>query len=761
MALAKKPPIIRSPLLGAMNNIVNIKRSSAQMTATKNSLDDFIRFMNVEVKSLEAIKLPDQKKLSKLSTISMPSTFGRPGSLLASLFSGALDVGGFIGNFFRGKGNPSPKAGKPIPKSKGVRLGGFKAAGIMNAVFAGLDFKEGLDSGESTSLAAAGAGGALAGSLLGGAIGQALIPVPGLGFMLGSMAGNFLGGWAADRAHEAITGSGGVEEKQKEKLAQAEAQQKASAASVGTQTTFSGVLDKFETVVVEFDNLMTSDKIVSSPTSDKINEAYNENSNEGGGAKPSGSSAPYEGPISGNTFFPLPRGIISNRSVGVQGGEYGAPRNYPGGHSGQDIGGLPPGSPVVAWKTGKVSFEGSVEAGDTIMVVNHGNGEESIYKHVVPSVPAGSVVYGGQQIATLFAARAYPEHLHFEIWKNGSHTDPNGAMSAAQKISSPLSIEKAKEEHEKSSQTSKSGQNSGGPTVVLAAGTNNFYDKDPAVAAGELKRTIEGIQAKGYNVVYIPPNNQGEFKEISDALTKTASAAGASIQRAQYGTGDRQSMAHFASGEYERIRGMYRGATFMGDSNAAGLAGGQRPGMAVDSSRMEKISGFVNNLPQAPGDTGDRRSQAAQARRTQQVPPEAAASTNPPGALVAGQRPDKSLTSAQWKVQQQARKEADAMGLKGLERDRYIASRVMGVSGVAQQPVSPNQVSRYPEYNVPSQQIAIFPQITPGQSSRKGAPVMSSSSGGGGGGQISEGQSPSQLLNSYFTTALLTNLSST
>ena len=94
------------------------------------------------------------------------------------------------------------------------------------------------------------------------------------------------------------------------------------------------------------------------------------------------------------------------------------------------------------------------------MTLDHGGGEQSVYKHVVPTVAAGTVVYGGQEIAKLFAARAYPEHLHFEIWKNGSHTNPNGPIAAAQKIPSPLTASKAKEQHEKTiGNTAKPGVN--------------------------------------------------------------------------------------------------------------------------------------------------------------------------------------------------------------------------------------------------------------------------------------------------------------
>jgi murein DD-endopeptidase MepM/ murein hydrolase activator NlpD len=424
------------------------------MKSTQQSFQGFLKFMDVEIKNIEAIPLPKKKDVKKLSNLNVAATFGSAGSLLSALANGALDVAGFVGDFFSGrkKGGvkPNPKAGGAIPKGKGIRLGGFKALGVANALFAGLDFATGLAEGESAGKAASGAGGALAGSLIGGAIGQALIPVPGLGFVVGSMAGNFLGGFLGDRAHEAVTGEGdkSLEQKTKQRLKTKEQEQRLKSASL-TTLTLPQVLDKFESVVTKFEKASPASS--SESESRSLEEGFGEKSSEGGGSiAPDTPTEPYDGPVSGDTFFPLPKGIISNRSVGVKGGEYGAPRNY-GGHSGQDIGGLPPGSPVVAWKTGKVRYTGSVESGDTIITIDHGGGEQSVYKHVVPTVAAGTVVYGGQQIAKLFAARAYPEHLHFEVWKNGSHTNPNGYIAAAQKIPAPLTITKAKEQSEKSS----------------------------------------------------------------------------------------------------------------------------------------------------------------------------------------------------------------------------------------------------------------------------------------------------------------------
>lgn len=209
--------------------------------------------MTNETRALQAIKLPKKDKISKLANLNIASTFGNVGNLLSNIASGALDVAGFVGNFFgRNKGGKGLKPEKPsLGKGGRLKFGGLKAIGITNALFAGLDFATGLAEGESVGKSAAGAGGALAGSLLGGVIGQALIPVPGLGFVVGSMAGNFLGGYAADRVYESATSGGDVKDKEKQKLKEKERQQKSRAAEAG-KLTLPEVMNKFDAVVNQF-----------------------------------------------------------------------------------------------------------------------------------------------------------------------------------------------------------------------------------------------------------------------------------------------------------------------------------------------------------------------------------------------------------------------------------------------------------------------------------------------------------------------------
>jgi len=244
---------LSSPLVAAANNIVSLGSRSNSLPRFQRDFNSFSRFLEVENRSLEKLKLPDKKKIRALASLNIASNFGRPGNLLSSLFSGALDLGGFVGNMFPGRGKlgkpqrPSNvKPPKPTIKGPRLKLGGMRAVGVGNALFAGLDFATGLAEGESVGKSAAGAGGALAGSLLGGAIGQALIPIPGLGFVVGSMAGSFLGGYTADRVYE---GGSTLKQKLTGKLKGQEAKQK----TITSGLTFKDTIDKFDAAVSRFE----------------------------------------------------------------------------------------------------------------------------------------------------------------------------------------------------------------------------------------------------------------------------------------------------------------------------------------------------------------------------------------------------------------------------------------------------------------------------------------------------------------------------
>ena len=100
---------LSSPLVAAANNIVSLGSRSNSLPRFQRDFNSFSRFLEVEKRSLEKLKLPDKKKIKALASLNIASNFGRPGNLLSSLFSGALDLAGFVGNMFPGRG----KIGKP------------------------------------------------------------------------------------------------------------------------------------------------------------------------------------------------------------------------------------------------------------------------------------------------------------------------------------------------------------------------------------------------------------------------------------------------------------------------------------------------------------------------------------------------------------------------------------------------------------------------------------------------------------------------
>jgi len=160
----------------------------------------------------------------------------------------------------------------------------------------------------------------------------------------------------------------------------------------------------------------------------------------------------YEGPISGETFSPLPGGVVGQQT----GQEYGSSRD--GGtrsHAGVDITETQlkdSRAPFVAYKTGKV-VEVNPNAnlpGGSIMI-DHGEGLQTRYVHVTPKdgLKPGDTVYGGQEIGRLhqyFSGGREETHLHFEVYRDGSLVDPTEyARGAKNKINVPLSRERAEE----------------------------------------------------------------------------------------------------------------------------------------------------------------------------------------------------------------------------------------------------------------------------------------------------------------------------
>jgi murein DD-endopeptidase MepM/ murein hydrolase activator NlpD len=99
-------------------------------------------------------------------------------------------------------------------------------------------------------------------------------------------------------------------------------------------------------------------------------------------------------------------------------------------HTGVDIS-VPPGSKVGATADGIVSFSGWAENSGIVVVVEHGRGFSTAYAHNQKAlVTVGQRVVRGEPVALSGSTgRSTGPHVHYEIWKNGRHTDPAGYLA--------------------------------------------------------------------------------------------------------------------------------------------------------------------------------------------------------------------------------------------------------------------------------------------------------------------------------------------
>lgn len=98
-------------------------------------------------------------------------------------------------------------------------------------------------------------------------------------------------------------------------------------------------------------------------------------------------------------------------------------------HKGVDYGG-PVGSPVRTIGDGVVTWAGRQGAYGNLVVVDHGQGDTTLYAHLSRiDVLAGQNVLKGQRIGALGATgRVSGPHLHFEFREGGVHKDPIQAI---------------------------------------------------------------------------------------------------------------------------------------------------------------------------------------------------------------------------------------------------------------------------------------------------------------------------------------------
>lgn len=408
---------VSSPLITAFNRIGNLGASAKMANKLQSDFSGFLQFLEIQQLQLEKEKLPSDKKIKALAKLNIASTFGKPTNLLTSLAGGALDVAGFLGNFFPSRQPKEVKPPKPVVKGPKLKLGGVRALGVANALFAGLDFATGLQEGESVGKAAAGAGGSLAGSLLGGAIGQALIPVPGLGFVLGSMAGGFLGGYVADRAMELGEGISG---KQKQKLKEQEIKQKSL---VSGGSSFSEVINRFGSAVEKFEAGVSQG-------------LFGSMSEQG--------EAPMEdvsGEVKTEYIEEEPSVDQVSEIYTAEGGDSPAPHFSSGFgwrwgrmHNGVDFAHPNENSPITVLQPGVV--DSGYESGyGNWVAVHHTDGAETFYGHLSKvNVKKGQRIESGTVIGNQGdTGRSFGAHVHFEYRPGGPGTKPVDGRSAASK----------------------------------------------------------------------------------------------------------------------------------------------------------------------------------------------------------------------------------------------------------------------------------------------------------------------------------------
>jgi len=600
MALPKKDTPLKSPLVEAFNNIVSINRSKSAMRSTQTSYNEFLRFMSVEVKNLEAIKLPDERKVKRLSNINIASTFGSAGSLLSSLASGALDAAGLVGSFFGGN-KKNPRAGKPTPKGTKIRLPGVRGLPIISTALAGLDFAQGIAGGESVGKAGAGAlgsaagyaGGALAGSALAGVIGQALVPIPGLGFVLGAgvgALGGMAGGYLADRAYESVTGEGKAKEKTKARLKEQEQKQKIEASV--SQTTFPQVLDKFDSVVSQFQ------RAVSSGLLGAISEDYEGTKGEEKDGEPMEPDTPE---LQNNNQQTGETGDYSVSGGSLPSSKRGSPYGPRGGrkHYGIDYP-VNVGTPISVIQPGTVAFSGLDGGGNLSVYIDHADGSHTRYLHLSKTaVSQGQKIEPGTLIGyTGGAAGAYGSgnstgpHLHYEYAPRGSGSvDPSQGNNDDKyfRFGGQVTVKpKVK------SQTGVMGPSTG-KYAVVATGTNTAGD--PEKVKKDTLQIINDLRRKGYTPIIVPPN-ESAYSAAHKASVEAAKTGGAQVERGTYDSSD---PLHLTMDSAKAIREKYKGAEFVGDSNAVRIAGGSNvQGRRVVGSQTSAAVQYARNLPDLP-----------------------------------------------------------------------------------------------------------------------------------------------------------------
>ena len=139
----------------------------------------------------------------------------------------------------------------------------------------------------------------------------------------------------------------------------------------------------------------------------------------------------------------------------------------------------------------------------------------------------------------------------------------------------------------------------GGQTVVLAAGTNTAGDPDKASA--DMAKSVKLLTAKGYDVVVVPPN-QAEYPEAHAAITAAVTKEGATIEEGVYDTKD---PLHLTMESAADIKDKYPDAVYMGDSNAARIAGDRgKDNVRREGAQTSEVVSYAETIQESPTSSG-------------------------------------------------------------------------------------------------------------------------------------------------------------
>ena len=126
----------------------------------------------------------------------------------------------------------------------------------------------------------------------------------------------------------------------------------------------------------------------------------------------------------GSLGWPVPCSTRVTSRFGYRSDPFTGEQRY---HSGIDIDGYGnDGAPVVASDGGTVITATYNDGYGNYIIIDHGNGYQTLYAHMSGlAVGNGATVSKGQTIGYLGqTGRATGTHCHFEVFINGSRTDP-------------------------------------------------------------------------------------------------------------------------------------------------------------------------------------------------------------------------------------------------------------------------------------------------------------------------------------------------